>query len=186
MSRRLVALSSAAVAAVYAAGYVRTLPAAAQLAAAEAAPPAPPTPTIAPTPAAAPRAALRPSAPPRTQAPPPSRGELPQPVVPISPASPGLPPAAAAQAGAYKDGTFKGYGTSRRGDVEVAVTIESGRITSCQITRCLTQYPQSRINGLPAQVVARQTAAVDRVSGATYSTQAFRDAVAAALHQASA
>jgi uncharacterized protein with FMN-binding domain len=89
-------------------------------------------------------------------------------------------------AGGYHDGTYVGYGTSRRGDVEVTLTIDGGRIVSCVISRCLTQYPQSRINGLPGQVVARQTAAVDRVTGATYSTQAFRDAVAAALRRAAA
>jgi len=39
---------------------------------------------------------------------------------------------------------------------------------------------------MPAQVVAKQTSQVNGVSGATYSAQAFRGAVQAALQQASA
>jgi len=81
----------------------------------------------------------------------------------------------------YKDGTYTGSGTSRRGGVQVAVTVAGGRITNVQITSSWTEYPVSRIAGLPAEVVARQSAQVDRVTGATYSTQAFQAAVQQAL-----
>ena len=81
----------------------------------------------------------------------------------------------------YKDGTYTGTGTSRRGGVDVAVTISGGRIAGVQITRSFTEYPVSRIASLPAQVIARQSAQVDRVTGATYSTQAFQTAVQQAL-----
>jgi uncharacterized protein with FMN-binding domain len=94
-------------------------------------------------------------------------------------------PTTAAKSG-YKDGTFTGAGTSRRGGFEVAVTVQGGRITNVALTRVTTQYPASRIAGLPAQVVARQSAQVDRVSGATYSVQAFQQAVQEALAQAAA
>jgi uncharacterized protein with FMN-binding domain len=40
------------------------------------------------------------------------------------------------------------------------------------------------IAGLPSQVVQRQSAQVDIVSRATYSSEAFKDAVAQALSQA--
>jgi len=93
--------------------------------------------------------------------------------------------AATAQPGAattnYRDGTYSGSGTSRRGGFEVAVTIQGGRITDVQFTRVTTQYPVSRVAGLPAQVIARQSAQVDRISGATYSVQAFQQAVENAL-----
>jgi uncharacterized protein with FMN-binding domain len=66
----------------------------------------------------------------------------------------------------------------------VAVTIQGGRIANVALTQVTTQYPASRIAALPGQVVARQSAQVDRVSGATYSTQAFQQAVQQALGKA--
>jgi uncharacterized protein with FMN-binding domain len=66
------------------------------------------------------------------------------------------------------------------------VTIQGGRITDVTFTQVTTQYPGSRIAMLPAQVVARQSAQVDRITGATYSVQAFQQAVQQALAKASA
>jgi uncharacterized protein with FMN-binding domain len=86
----------------------------------------------------------------------------------------------------YKDGTYSGTGASRRGDVSVSVTISAGRITAVNLTKVATEYPASAIASLPAQVVAKQSAQVNGVSGATYSAQAFRGAVQAALQQATA
>lgn len=80
-----------------------------------------------------------------------------------------------------RDGTFTGYGTSRHGDIEATIEIKDGRITSATISQCLTRYSCSWIAMLPAQVVARQTADVDVVSGATQSSDAFYFAVLAAL-----
>jgi uncharacterized protein with FMN-binding domain len=87
---------------------------------------------------------------------------------------------------AYRDGTYSGSGTSRRGGVIVSVTIASGRITNVAISSVSTEYPASRISSLPGQVVASQSSQVNSVSGATYSAQAFRQAVQAALQKASA
>lgn len=84
----------------------------------------------------------------------------------------------------FKDGTYSGQGTSRRGDVQVSVAIQSGRISSVAITAATTQYPTRLIAGLPAQVVSRQSAQVDSVSGATFSSLAFRSAVLQALQRA--
>ena len=86
----------------------------------------------------------------------------------------------------YKDGTFSGTGTSRRGNITVAVTIAGGRITNVSLTKVATEYPASAVASLPAQVVANQSAQVNGVSGATYSAQAFRSAVQAALQRAKA
>ena len=90
-------------------------------------------------------------------------------------------PAPAAQ---YKDGTYSGWGTSRHGDIEATVVIANGKITSAQITQCLTRYSCSWVAHLQGQVVARQSPEVDYVSGATQSTNAFYYAVVQALSKA--
>ncbi len=95
-------------------------------------------------------------------------------------------PASAPSVSPYKDGTFSGTGTSRRGSISVAVTVSGGRVSNVNITKVATEYPISAVSSMPSQVVARQSASVNGVSGATYSAQAFRGAVQAALQQASA
>ena len=80
-----------------------------------------------------------------------------------------------------KDGVYSGYGRSRHGDIEATVSIKNGKIAEAFISQCLTQYSCSWIAALPPQVVARQSAEVDYVSGATQSTNAFYYAVVAAL-----
>ncbi len=84
----------------------------------------------------------------------------------------------------YKDGTFYGVGRNRIGAVEVAVTIKQDKIISVQIVQCTTSYPEYYISALPDQVVSRQSANVDTVSGATRSTEDFRMAVMMALKSA--
>jgi uncharacterized protein with FMN-binding domain len=84
----------------------------------------------------------------------------------------------------YKDGTYVGWGTSRHGSIEATVTIEGGKIVGSAISQCLTRYSCSWIAHLVPQVVARQSANVDYVSGATQSTYAFYDAVVEALSKA--
>src|SRR5579864_3937112 len=143
MPRRLVALSSSAIAAIYFAGFAATRAADAGAASAIAS-----VPTSVSTSAASSSSTAAPT---------------------VSP---------------YKDGTYTGTGTSRRGNVTVSVTIAGGRITGVNLTKVATEYPASAIASLPAQVVATQSAQVNGTSGATYSAQAFRGAVQAALQQA--
>jgi uncharacterized protein with FMN-binding domain len=145
MPRRLVALSSSAIAAIYFAGFAATRAADASLAAT-----ATPEPTT------------------------------------VSASASASSTASAPAVTTYRDGTYSGTGTSRRGDVTVSVTITGGRISNVSITRVTTQYPVSAISSMPAQVVAQQTSQVNGVSGATYSAQAFRGAVQTALQQATA
>ena len=85
---------------------------------------------------------------------------------------------------AHKDGTFYGWGYSPHGDIEAYIRIENGHIADAGIERCLTRYPCSRIQQLPGQVLERQSAEVDYVSGATQSAVAFYDAVSQALSKA--
>ncbi|HLZ27122.1 MAG TPA: FMN-binding protein [Chloroflexota bacterium] len=84
----------------------------------------------------------------------------------------------------YQDGTFTGTGSGKFGSITVSVSTSGGKITSVQITKVATTFPASQIASLPAQVVQRQTASVNAVSGATASTQAFKQAVQQALVQA--
>jgi uncharacterized protein with FMN-binding domain len=124
-----------------------------------------------------------------TSAPPPVQ-TAPVPVsTPAPVAPPAAPPAAATAAKpavktTYKDGVYLGRGTSRHGDIEAMVEIQNGRIANAVISQCLTRYSCSWIAVLVPQVVARQSAEVDYVSGATVSSDAFYYAVTQALAQA--
>jgi uncharacterized protein with FMN-binding domain len=111
--------------------------------------------------------------------------------VPGSSETPTAPPAATHSG--YKDGTYSGWGSCRHGDIQASVMIQDGKIASVVISQCLTRYscnwiapknPDSGLPDLPAQVVQRQNAKVDYVSGATESSYAFADAVVAALSKA--
>ena len=83
-----------------------------------------------------------------------------------------------------KDGIFGGWGTSRHGDIEAVVEIRGGKIVKAIIAQCLTRYSCSRIAPIIPQVVERQSAEVDFVSGATESTNAFYYAIVEALSKA--
>lgn len=100
-----------------------------------------------------------------------------------APPTPATPPEAAA-APKWKDGTYTGWGTCRHGDIQAEVVIESGRITSAKIVQCLTRYSCNVIGPLPPEVIQRQSAEVDYVSGATQSANAFYYAVVEALGKA--
>ena len=159
ISRRTVALSASAIATIYAAGFLLTRSADSGLAGSA------PAPAIG-TPAS------------------PAASGAPTPVVGAS--GPAGSTAATSTASIYKDGTYAGQGTSRRGGLSVSVSIQSGAITNVQITRVNTEYPVSRIASLPGAVVKQQTANVNAISGATYSSQAFKQAVQQALALAQA
>lgn len=79
------------------------------------------------------------------------------------------------------DGTWPGESSNGFGSVAVAVRVAGGRIAHVAITSCTTFFPEGYIAGLPAKVVARQSADVDVVSGATASWQDFVFAVRDAL-----
>lgn len=88
------------------------------------------------------------------------------------------------RAGVYRDGTFSAWGESIHGRIFATVVIARGRIASASITTCKMRYPCSMIAALPAQVVERQSAGVDAVTGATQSAEAFAIAIDRALEQA--
>ncbi|ULO07373.1 FMN-binding protein [Paenibacillus sp. 19GGS1-52] len=84
----------------------------------------------------------------------------------------------------YKDGTYTGTGNNRRGTIQVAVTIKNDKITDVEISDYAMRYSQRYVSGLPGEVLQTQSAQVVNVSGATYSTQAFKASVLDALSQA--
>ena len=102
----------------------------------------------------------------------------------LAAAAPAAVTTSVANSGTYDDGTYTATGTSALGNVTVAVVISGGKISNVQITKVTTKYPVSRIASLPALVVQNQSASVNVVSGATYSSQAFKQAVQLALAQA--
>lgn len=84
----------------------------------------------------------------------------------------------------YKDGTYTGMGMNRRGSIEVQVTIKNDQITDVEISDFAMHYSERDVVGLPEEVLQNQSPQVQNVSGATYSTEAFQDAVQEALNQA--
>jgi uncharacterized protein with FMN-binding domain len=213
ISTSLATLSSAAVLAVYVAGYHRTGSAAGGFAdqSARRSRPAPtvalavsPQPII---PGVTPSPAVRSSPPPPSKkasprasssaaanAPPPplanensaASGFAPTAIRPADEGPKPIVPLVVTPQGKYKDGTYLGWGTSRHGDIQASVVIQGGQIVSADIAKCLTRYSCNWIAALPGQVIQRQSPAVDYVSGATQSCDAFSDAVAQALMNASA
>ena len=103
-----------------------------------------------------------------------------------APASTSPTPVAAAVAvqTKWKDGTFSGWGSCRHGDIEATIEIKDGRIVSAIVSSCQTRYSCDVIAKIIPQVVARQSADVDTVSGATQSADAFYWAVTQALGNA--
>jgi uncharacterized protein with FMN-binding domain len=101
----------------------------------------------------------------------------------VAPTAIGGAPAAAT---AYKDGTYTGSGNSRHGGMQVKVVIKDGKIISANVTSCSTRYPCSDVNPLISLVISKQSVPANHVSGATDSSQAYRQAVTNALKQAKA
>lgn len=211
ISANLVTLSSAAILAIYAAGYHRTGSAAdefeTQAARRKAA--APMTATVVAPRVASPGVQEPPAVPlslappvkknhprpsltsvPRAAPPPTGHSQAPPAptataiTTPAPVAEPTAPTTATSQT-QYKDGTHLGWGSCRHGDIQASVVIQDGKILSTAIAQCLTRYSCSWIANLPAQAVTRQSANVDYVSGATQSSDAFSGAVADALSKAS-
>jgi uncharacterized protein with FMN-binding domain len=169
LPRRLVALSASAVAAMYAAGMLSTRAVAqSEAGTTTAETPVVPTSTLSQVSTSTPSVVVGASVT----------------ATPTTPATATPSASATESASAYADGTYTGTGTSRFGNVTVSVTTSGGVISNVQITKVTTSYPVSRIASLPTQVVQNQTANVNVVSGATYSSRAFKQAVQQALSQA--
>jgi uncharacterized protein with FMN-binding domain len=99
------------------------------------------------------------------------------------------PAATSATAGAAAT-TIKGTTVSTRyGDVAVEVTVANGRITDVQALLLPSGGRSGQISASAAPVLASealtaQSASIDIVSGATYTSQAYAQSLQAALDQA--
>ena len=179
----LVGLSGAAIASVYALGYLNTNAADGQLTSAASS-----DVSLPPGPASGP-----PSAGSRVQQGPfdsrgDENGQRPGQSAPAATPTPSRPSGNAApqqQTAGLRDGTFVGVGNSRHGGMQVSVIVKGGKLVSANVTGCGTRYPCSKVNPLVTEVVSRQGAPVDYVSGATDSSMAYIQAVRSALSQAS-
>ncbi len=167
ISNGLITLSSAAIVAIYAAGYHRTSPAAhrfdsqipqqrtsATIAIATPPPAANPTAAVAPPVSSSAAPAIkkiikRPATPARKAAPgsasdsagsSASSTSAPSSSSTTNPPAEAAPPPSVAAKNVYKDGIYLGWGSCRHGDIEASVTIQDGKIALVAISQCLTRY----------------------------------------------
>jgi uncharacterized protein with FMN-binding domain len=98
--------------------------------------------------------------------------------------------AAATNDATYADGTYTGTAQwTRWGYVQVRVTIEGGRIVATDEVQAPDDGRSRAINGraqpiLESEAVAAQSADIDGVSGATFTSETYRASLQAALDQA--
>lgn len=86
----------------------------------------------------------------------------------------------------YKDGIYEGTGTGFGGEITVQVTVAQGRISGVEIVSA-KQEDQAYLQiagGIVDRILEEQSADVDTMSGATFSSTGIREAAAEALKQA--
>lgn len=86
----------------------------------------------------------------------------------------------------YVDGTYTGEAEGFGGTVAVEVTVEGGKVTGVEVTSAEKEDGAylSMAEDIIADILEAQSADVDTVSGATFSSTAIRDASAQALEKA--
>lgn len=89
-------------------------------------------------------------------------------------------------AASYTAGTYTASAAGLNGDVTVEVTFSSDKIDDIKVTdhKETAGIGTTAIDQLPAEIVASQSLAVDTVAGATYTSNAILEAVAACVEQA--
>ncbi len=103
--------------------------------------------------------------------------------------SPGTSPALPQSAGV--SGTFTGPAINVfYGDVQVRITVKGGRITDVQTIQMPYQHSYSQYVSqqvapmLRSEVISAQSASIDVISGATYTSEGYAQSVSGALSQA--
>ena len=87
---------------------------------------------------------------------------------------------------AYKDGTYTGEAQGFGGPVDVEVIIENGKISEINITSAEKEdgaYLSMAEDIIPT-IIEAQSADVDTISGATFSSTGIKEAVTQALEEA--
>lgn len=93
----------------------------------------------------------------------------------------------ARQTGQYKDGTYRGSGSGfRGGTTSVTVVVSGGEITQISVdsSEDTPSFFNAAYTAVSDEIIASQSAEVDAVSGATYSSRGIMEAVAKALQSA--
>ena len=88
--------------------------------------------------------------------------------------------------GAYADGTWKGEAQGFGGPIQVEVTVDSGSITDISIVSAEKEdgaYLSMAEEIIPS-IIDAQSAEVDTISGATFSSTGIKNAVSQALEEA--
>ena len=84
-----------------------------------------------------------------------------------------------------KDGSYQGIGMGFKGNVRVEVKVTDGKIASINVIDNIDDAPFfDRAKSLIPNIISSQTANVDSVSGATYSSNGIKSAVRDALKKA--
>lgn len=88
----------------------------------------------------------------------------------------------------YADGVYKGSGDGFGGEIQVEVKVEHGRIAAVEILSARHETPEylDAAQALTEDIVKAQSADVDVVSGATYSSKGILSAAEEALSAAEA
>lgn len=86
--------------------------------------------------------------------------------------------------GKFKDGTHTGSGSGHDGDIKVRVVVENGYITGIDVTshEDTKNIAENAFSSLRSSIINSQTADVNVVSGATYSSKGFIEGVKKALN----
>lgn len=87
---------------------------------------------------------------------------------------------------AYKDGTYEGTGTGFGGDITVSVVVSDGKITKVEVLSA-PKEDEAYLNTAKKvleDIEKAQTAEVDTISGATFSSTGIIEAAKAALSEA--
>ncbi len=105
-----------------------------------------------------------------------------------------MTPSSSQSSGQYKDGAFTGtLASGDFEDIQVAITVIGGKITDVSTpqentysngrSRMIDNYafPQ-----LKQEVISQQSASIDSISGATYTTQTYVQSLQSAIDQAKA
>lgn len=91
--------------------------------------------------------------------------------------------AAISGSGEWTDGTYTGSGTGLRGTTTVKVTVSGGKITDISVVSYQDdqRFFEKASSTIISEIIEAQSVDVDAVSGATYSSNGLREAVADAL-----
>ena len=83
----------------------------------------------------------------------------------------------------FADGTYTGTGTGFRGETQVSVTVEGGKITDITVKSYQDDEPyfERAESTVIDEILKNQSIDVDAVSGATFSSNGIKEAVAKAL-----